>query len=169
MKKGFYKYLLGVLILLIFDQSIKYYVFHNLPKMNWLHPFYPFGGIGVFKDFFGITFSINYLANTGAAWGTFSSYGKFLFFLRIVIVLFLIVYLFHFNKVKRRSFPLFLIISGAIGNILDYVLYGHVVDMFNFNFWGYSYPVFNIADSYITIGVIWLLLISLFPIDKKVV
>ena len=154
--------ILNILILLIIaDIGLKYYVVHHVDKMNWMHPFYPYGGIGVFKDFYKISFSINLVENTGAAWGVFSNYPKILFGVRIVIITGLILYLAFFNSDRRREIPLVLIISGALGNIIDFVLYGKVIDMFHFIFDTYSFPVFNFADSLITIGIIWLLISSL--------
>ena len=115
--------------------------------------FYPYGGISVFKNFCGIDFSIVHQINTGAAWGMFSNFQDYLLFFRIVMIGVILSYLVFFNKTPLRRLPLLLILSGAIGNVSDYFIYGHVVDMFYFNFWGYSYPVFNIADSVIFSGV----------------
>ena len=53
---------------------------------------------------------------------------------------------------------LWLIAVGAIGNALDYCLYGHVIDFIHFTFWGRTFPIFNLADTYITLGAIWLIL-----------
>ena len=61
---------------------------------------------------------------------------------------------------KERNVWLGLIAVGALGNIVDYSLYGHVIDFFHFTFWGYSFPVFNWADSYITVGLFFFLLLS---------
>ena len=77
------------------------------------------------------------------------------------MVVALINFLIFFNKNKKFTFPLALIAVGATGNILDYYLYGHVIDMFNFDFWGYNYPVFNVADSAIFIGIFWAFWISI--------
>jgi len=165
-KTKWLKFIGVFLLLLIFDAALKYHVFTSIPKMSFLHPFYPYGGIGVFKDFLGIQFSINHVENLGAAWGMLSEYSTLLFYVRVVVVLCLMVYLVLFNRVRRREFPLLLIITGAVGNILDYILYGHVIDMFHFKFWNYSYPVFNLADAMITIGIIWLLVLS-FVSSKK--
>ena len=156
--KRWTKLLILFFILLIIDFISKYYVQLNVAKMSWVHPFYPFGGIGVFKDFFGIIFSINFVENTGAAWGIFSKYPSILFYVRSVIVLGLILYLILFNLDKRKNIPFILIITGALGNILDYIFYRKVIDMFHFRFWGYSYPIFNFADVFITTGIIWLLI-----------
>lgn len=120
--------------------------------------FFPFGGISVFRDFFGIDFCIHHVTNRGAAWGIASGMQDLLLYIRLAVVLGLLVYL--FSKAKESRYPLMLIIAGGIGNILDYFIYGHVIDMFHLFFWGYSYPVFNVADASICIGIAWLLLHS---------
>lgn len=114
---------------------------------------YPYGGVGIFQDFFGINFSIVHATNTGAAWGLFASFQDYLLYFRVLAVAALLIYLLFLNKQAAHRLPLALIITGAIGNVIDYFVYGHVVDLFYFTFWGYSYPVFNIADSAIFCGV----------------
>lgn len=143
--------------LLILDIITKSLTHFFLPKMSWLILDYPYGGIGIFH-FGKITLSLNHVENTGAAWGIFSNYSILLFFLRILIVIFLIVYLLNKQLSFVRSLPYCLIITGAIGNILDYIFYGHVIDMIHFKFFSYSFPVFNLADSMISIGIIWLMI-----------
>ncbi|MEI6242106.1 MAG: signal peptidase II [Chlamydiota bacterium] len=145
---------------LLLDIGIKFGVYKFIPKISFLYPDYPFGGIGVWKDFFGTSFVITYVQNLGAAWGSFSAYSSYLLILRIIIVSFLIGYLFFQKKKKIRFAPILMIITGAIGNILDFFFYGHVIDMFYFTFWKYSYPVFNLADILIVLGVVWLFLLS---------
>jgi signal peptidase II len=131
------------------------YVPSMLPKLFG----YPYGGIPIFEAF-GITFSLNTIVNTGAAWGIFQGHSGLLFFLRMAVVIGLISYLLFFNQDRKPSFPLWLIVIGAIGNGFDYLAYGHVIDFFHFCFWGNSFPIFNMADCYITIGVFFLFLIS---------
>ncbi|HSX12532.1 MAG TPA: signal peptidase II [Rhabdochlamydiaceae bacterium] len=150
-------FLLLAFLVFLADLASKAWVHFKLPLMTL---FYPHGGIPVFKDFFGINFSIVHQTNKGAAWGLFAYLQDYLLAFRIVTIGLILGYLFFFNKTAMRRFPLLLILSGAIGNVLDYFLYGHVVDMFYFTFWGYSYPVFNIADSAIFCGVAMLLLQS---------
>lgn len=161
MKKWIKLVLLSVILLLI-DMAIKWYVYSNIPKMSWLYPLYPYGGIGVFKDILGIGFSINYVQNPGAAWGVFSSYSDYLFYFRIIIILLLIIYLIFSKPPLKKAVGLCLIVTGAIGNIIDHIHYGFVVDMFYFTFGSYSFPVFNVADSLITIGIGFILLGSVF-------
>lgn len=153
---------LGIFVgLLALDAFFKSYVFKNFPKMGVLHPFYPYGGIGVFQDFFGVSFSIVAVANKGAAWGILADSPDFLWWLRFFIILFLVFYL-GFRKIAwQRFLALGLVLTGAIGNLLDRFFYGSVIDMFYFQFGSYSYPVFNLSDVYITLGIIWFLLSSL--------
>ncbi|HEX2582833.1 MAG TPA: signal peptidase II [Chlamydiales bacterium] len=120
---------------------------------------YPYGGIPVF-EISGVSFSLNMVVNSGAAWGIFQGYSGFLFLLRSLIIGGLIAYLLFFNKGKTPSLPLWLIVTGAIGNGIDYLVYGHVIDFFHFCFWGYSFAIFNLADCFITFGVFGLLLFS---------
>jgi len=149
------------LLLLLFDVASKYYVFHFIPKMGLSSPFYPYGGIPVFKGALkGIDFSIVNIENLGAAWGIFSAYSDYLLWARIFIIVGLVLYLIFSDLSKAKRFTILLIITGAIGNILDFFFYGHVVDMFYFKFWGFSYPIFNVADSLITIGIIFLFIFS---------
>jgi signal peptidase II len=162
MKKAEYIWaLIIVLAVLAVDMFSKHWVVENIPRMDQYALWYPYNGIGIFKNFFGTDFSIVHATNRGAAWSLFSDYQVWLLALRIFLVIGLGVYLFFFNKKKEWIIPLALIFAGALGNILDYFIYGHVIDMFLMTFFGWDYPIFNIADSAITIGIIWL--IALIP------
>lgn len=155
MKKGFCNLCLWVLCLLALlgvDIFSKQWALSHIPFIHWYEP-YPFHGLGIFQ-WKGITFSLNLVTNMGAAWGMFSGYPGVLFALRIFLICGLVIFLVFFNKHKRASFPLWLIVVGALGNGLDYCRYGCVIDLFHFTFWGFSFPVFNVADSYITLGAL---------------
>lgn len=151
----------GLGILLI-DQLTKWLVYSYLPIIDTTLYQYPYGGIGVFKNWAGIEFSINHMINTGAAWGAFGGYQIPLIVLRIGLIIGLSVYLFCYNRKNSWQLPLLLIIAGAIGNVIDFFIYGHVVDMFHFVLWGYDFPVFNVADSAITVGISALFILSWF-------
>jgi len=129
--------------------------------LRWVPPLqgsrYPFGGIGIF-DYFNVSFSLNTVANTGAAWGVFPDHFNLLLALRICVVTGILVCLLYFRPVSRLRLPLWLIVTGAMGNIIDMIRYGHVIDFIHFRFFGWSFPIFNLADSCITIGVALLLL-----------
>lgn len=150
---------------LISDFCLKLYTYHFIPQMSWYQPDYPFGGVGVFS-LGPISFSLNYIQNLGAAWGMFAGYSKVLVAFRILIILAMAIFLLFMNREKKRVFPLMLILTGAIGNVVDYFTYGFVVDMFHFRFWGYTPFIFNLADSLITFGIIGLCWQSWFKTKK---
>lgn len=153
-------------IILLADLLTKFLIQHNLPLTSLHYAEYPYGGIAVFRDFAGIEFTIVHAINRGAAWGMFAEWQTVLLFIRFLIITGIVIYAF-LNKKKEYDIPLALIVAGAFGNVVDFFLYGHVVDMFHFIFWGYEYPVFNLADSSIFIGIAWLLILSLFKDLKK--
>jgi signal peptidase II len=150
--------------LLMLDIGLKAYIHYNIPTIGGSHPG---GGINVFRDWYGIDFSIIHVINKGAAWGAFASLQNYLLYARMAIIGGLLTYLFFVKASAYRKFSLMLIATGALGNVIDYFVYGHVVDMFHFTFWGYSYPVFNIADSAIFIGILLLVCGSLFSKSRS--
>lgn len=152
---------IGMTILFL-DFLSKAYVYYILPVFHISG-----GAIPIFYDFFGIDFLIGLAINKGAAWGFFADFQFLLVAIRILVILGMFIYLFFINKNPHVEFPLVLIIAGAFGNIVDFFLYGFVVDFLQFNLWGYHFPVFNFADTSITIGVIWLFLVACFSKKKQ--
>ena len=158
---------LVALLLLGFDGVSKWAVQNYLPHMRDALPIYPYGGIGVFSNLGGVELSINHATNTGAVWGVFASYQIVLLIVRVLLIVALFGYLVLGKHTRASLWPLTLIVVGAIGNVLDFLFYGHVIDMIHFRFWGWNYAIFNIADSMISIGIGWLLLLSLLQRRKK--
>jgi len=111
--------------------------------------------VGVFS-FGKVTCSLNFVTNAGAAWGLFANFPKLLFCVRFVVIGALLFFLALHHGKNLLSFPLYLIVSGALGNLVDYLLHGHVVDFLHFTFWNWSFPIFNFADAYISIGAVLL-------------
>jgi lipoprotein signal peptidase len=145
-------------LLLLIDIFSKMSAIHWIPSMGLFDRVYPFGGIPIFQ-LGPISFSLNYIVNTGAAWGLFAGHPALLFGFRVVVISVFCLYLLFFQKEKGAPrFFAWLIVTGAIGNAIDYVLYGYVIDFLHFTFWNRSFPIFNLADSYITLGVIGLCL-----------
>jgi signal peptidase II len=159
-------FLLLGMVLLFLDFITKAYVYHVMP-------FYD-SCIGascvdymIFKQWFGIDLSITLTQNTGAAWGFFSNFQVLLMVVRVALIGGMFFYLFFINKQSSQILPLVLVLAGALGNVVDFFLYGFVVDFLHFNLWGYDFPVFNFADTYITIGVFWLAFVSAVRKQKK--
>lgn len=93
--------------------------------------------------------------NEGAAWGILQ--GKMIFFYVVTLVVIGLVILWirklDIKKEKLLVIALSLILGGALGNFIDRVMYQHVVDFINTYIFGYDFPIFNIADSALCIGV----------------
>ena len=107
-------------------------------------------------------FDLTLVYNTGAAFSFLSSAGgwqRWLFtIVGIVAALFIVVMLARHSAQRLFSCALALIAGGALGNVIDRLLHGHVVDFLLFYYRGWSFPAFNVADSAITIGAILLIL-----------
>ena len=119
-------------------------------------------------------FDIVHYKNTGAAFGIFSSGGSVrTIFLTLVslVALVIIAVLIKRSSDRRTSVALSLIAGGAIGNLIDRLRFGSVVDFLDFHIGTLHWPAFNIADSAITVGVIIMLYLSFFapqtPAPKK--
>lgn len=98
---------------------------------------------------------VNYLENTGVVMGVFQGY-NLLFMIIMIILIFIIIY---FYKSERRYWLGFdFILAGAFGNLFDRFCYGYVIDFIDLKYW----PVFNLADVFIVVGVVIVLLIYIF-------
>lgn len=97
--------------------------------------------------------------NDGAAWGILS--GKMGFFYIITIVILVVLILFYIKEAQYNLFmqvAISLLFAGALGNFIDRVLNGEVVDFIDTYIFGYDFPIFNVADSSLTIGVIFIII-----------
>lgn len=97
-------------------------------------------------------FDIEYHINTGGAFSLFSGYSFVLALIAIGTIFYIHSFLKNVKK-TREMIGFSLLIGGIFGNLVDRILYGHVIDFLAFNFFGYSFPVFNIADIGICLGV----------------
>jgi signal peptidase II len=104
----------------------------------------------------GNFFILTSIRNRGAAFGILQEQRWLFLFITIAVVAAIIWY---FQRSYRTGRPLLMIalsmvLGGAVGNFLDRALYGQVVDFLQFNFGSYTFPIFNLADSGICIGVV---------------
>jgi signal peptidase II len=93
--------------------------------------------------------NFQFVKNTGISFGMFQGY-NFLFII-ISIIFFILLYKY---KQEINKFSFILLSAGVLGNLSDRILYGGVTDFISFSF----FPTFNLADSYLTIGVLWLII-----------
>ena len=148
------KYLQLLLIsgaLILIDQWTKFLVTIHIPL---------YFSVRVIDNFFNIT----HIRNPGVAFGLFAnqeSEYKVLFFIIIsAIAIVAILIIFHQTPNNRRMVRtgLTLILSGAVGNLMDRIIHKEVIDFIDFYYQKFHWPAFNVADSCITIGVALMIL-----------
>lgn len=112
-------------------------------------------------------FSLTKVYNTGASWNILAGYRFILIILTLIILLLLVLYQKKFQENKRNILAFSLLYGGIIGNLLDRLIYGYVIDFFDFKIFGYNYPVFNIADICIVFGIVLLVVAILKKEDEN--
>ena len=154
-RKAFRWALLTGIHFLILDQLTKYWVVKEIPFAA-RHPVIP--------GFFNLT----YVTNTGAAWGILS--GRYWLLLLISALVFAAAIWFLRPLTegwKERYFAIFLVMSGILGNSIDRIFRGAVVDFLQFYIGKYVWPSFNVADSCICVGVFIYILSTLIRPERK--
>lgn len=116
-------------------------------------------------------FNIVYVLNPGAAFSFLhdmnESYRRTFFISITIIAILVVLYIFAREKSKINIAGFALILSGAIGNLIDRIIIGKVVDFLDFYYKTYHFPAFNVADSCITIGVALIIIDMLFFSKKR--
>jgi signal peptidase II len=138
---------IGVFVL---DQVTKFWVAAKIP----FNPMHVHGGEYDVEGIRGFFYLIH-VGNTGAAWSMFS--GKSVFLAVLAGATLLAIFFWRHSlglrqKVAQVSFGL--LCGGIVGNLVDRLLHGHVIDFIDLHFGNYVYPTFNVADSGICVGVI---------------
>ena len=151
--KYFFSLICIYLLLIILDQSTKIYVARVMLNNR-------FENIEIFP-FLNITF----VRNTGISFGLFSNGGllnRYFFTIFALIVGLTLLIIAFLNDDKIARFSLLFISAGAIGNAIDRIYFGGVIDFIDFFLYNFHWPAFNLADIFITFGVILLLFENLF-------
>ena len=142
--------LIIVVVIVALDQATKAIVDRTMPLYH---------SIPIIENFFNLT----YIRNTGAAFGILARTGDlfrrtFLIGFSIAAIGFIILMLRRLPQDEKiLTAALGFILGGAIGNLIDRLLYGEVIDFLDFYWSRYHWPAFNVADSFITIGVVVIL------------
>ena len=107
--------------------------------------------------------------NTGIGFGLFSSENNFFYnlFTSIIVFINFVILYFAFIETKIKSFFLMIILGGSLGNLFDRLYYRAVPDFIDLNYAGYHWFIFNVADIFITIGIICLILSEFIFYKKK--
>lgn len=131
------------LIVVLLDQLTKLLIKQNF-QLNQSTP--------IIKDIFHLT----YITNTGSAFGLFRGINTFFILFSIIVIIAISYYLKKIvQNEKALQFAVGLLLGGTIGNLIDRIIYGAVIDFIDFRVW----PVFNIADSAVTISIVFMVVI----------
>lgn len=146
-------WIFGVLLFAA-DQVTKSMIATRLPFGSYG----PYAQIEVVHGFFNLV----HVGNTGAAWSMFSGQSLWLALLAVGTLAAMFYWRRALGLHHAAAQPAFgLLAGGIVGNLVDRLVHGHVIDFLDFHFGGYTYPTFNVADSGICIGVFWYVLWSL--------
>ena len=139
-------------LVVVIDQVIKYFVAMYLPQAGVVT------AIPHFLD-------LNYVENRGVAFGMFENM-RWIFVALTSVIIVILLYIIIFKKIKSKMFLISsaLIIGGGIGNLIDRVLYGYVIDYLQLSFFS---PVCNFADYAVTVGTVLLVIYLLFMSDSS--
>lgn len=142
--------------LLLADQISKLWILYGSGFTHGLYP--PYGGRVVIPGFFNLVYATNY----GAAWGVLSGHVHWLIVFAC-IALGAILYFRHALELRQPLHQVCfgLITGGIVGNTIDRLWHGRVIDFFDFDLWIYRWPTFNFADCGIVVGTLLYLALSL--------
>lgn len=104
-------------------------------------------------------FFLNKVTNEGAAFSMFSGFTIFLILVGFLVLFYIYKYLLKDVATKLELIAYSLVIGGILGNLFDRIFYGKVIDFLSFKFGNYYFPIFNLADTFICIGI-FLVIIS---------
>lgn len=149
-----YYYIIAGLVIAV-DQFTKWLVVHKMEIYEQ---------IPIINDFFYLTSH----RNPGAAWGILQNQMIFFYIVTVTVLAGVIYYLHTYARGNRKlSIGLSLILGGAIGNFIDRLFHKEVVDFLDFIIFKYDYPIFNIADSALVIGVILVIIVTFLDEKKR--
>ena len=146
------------LTVLILDQLSKWIIIHISGFELGLYP--PFGGKVIIPGFLNLAYAINY----GAAWGMLEGFSWLLILFAILVLVLMYVFRGELALHQVSSQWCFGLISGGIiGNTIDRIFRGHVVDFLDVRLPGYQWPTFNVADSAIVVGTFIYIYLQFWP------
>jgi signal peptidase II len=147
---------LWILAVVVFalDQATKIWINARLPYGSYG----PGASIEIFPNFFYLV----HVGNTGAAWSMFAGASLWLGLLALGTLVAIFFWRRHLGLRSHAAQLAFgLLCGGIVGNLVDRLVHGHVIDFLDFHFGTYTYPTFNVADIGICVGVFWYVLWSL--------
>ena len=157
LSKNFFINLSFILLIFLFDRISKIYVIYLDNKL--------FG-----SEIFSSNFLNIYLIwNEGIAFGLFSFNEKIFYNILtiIILIIILIIFIMTIKSDGLKKYSLLMILGGALGNVFDRLYYKAVPDFIDFHIGNFHWFIFNVADIFITIGIIFMVIIELFNKNQK--
>ena len=134
--------------------SICFFIVDLLVKILITTNMHLYDKVNIIPNFF----SIMYVRNTGAAFSVLENNRILFIIVAIIAVLLIFKYIVNVEMTKFNILCYSMLLGGIIGNLFDRIVYGYVIDYLSFNIFNFNYPVFNLADSFIVISIILLIL-----------
>lgn len=148
-------YICAILLMIAADQAVKYWAFTSLQPQNT---------IPIIENVFHLT----YIENRGAAFSLFARFDSRWIFVALAVVITIAIFSVmrkNLIQTKLGCWSLVMVAAGALGNAIDRVIRGFVVDMFDFRL--IHFPVFNVADIFICVGGVLFILYFMFQHKDK--
>ncbi len=142
------KILPATILLILLDQATKFLIFSTY-KLGESRP--------VIQGILNFTF----VSNTGASWGMLKGNNTLLLIISAAAFIFIAAYR---NKMPKPAWAVPLLLAGIGGNLIDRIIHGYVIDFIDFIIW----PIFNVADSCLTIGAASIIAVSLYDDAKEI-
>ena len=152
LEKNFFINSFFVLLIFLIDRLSKIYVIYLDKK---------FLGSEIYSSKF---LNINLIWNEGIAFGLFSFDEKNLYnvLTLFIVIIILIIFFMFIKSIGFKKYSLLIILGGALGNVFDRIFYKAVPDFIDFHVGNYHWFIFNIADIFITLGVIFMIFLEFF-------
>jgi len=146
-----------IFIIFLFDRISKIYVIYLDNKLF---------GSEIFSSNF---LNINLIWNEGIAFGFFSFNDEIFYNLLtiIILIIILIIFIMTIKSHGFKKYSLLMILGGALGNVFDRLYYKAVPDFIDFHIGNFHWFIFNVADIFITIGILFMVIIELFNKNQK--
>ena len=147
----------------IYYLAILFFIIDIIVKQIVVRTMDLYQSIKIIPNFFYLT----YTRNTGAAFSILQNQSILILLITVIALFVIYRYINKETLSNKEMLGYSLIIGGTLGNLWDRIIYKYVIDFFDFRLFGYHYPVFNTADSFIVIGIIFLIIISIIKEKKK--
>ena len=158
LSKNFFINLSFILLIFLFDRISKIYVIYLDNKLF---------GSEIFSSNF---LNINLIWNEGIAFGFFSFNEKIFYNILtiIILIIILIIFIMTIKSDGFKKYSLLMILGGALGNVFDRLYYKAVPDFIDFHIGNFHWFIFNVADIFITIGVLLMIFIEIIDKPKNI-